>query len=231
MKHAMHNVWKYSLATTLGLALGSAAPDAALAQDSSLMRRSQDGQRRPLTLQNESMLFQRIEPPKTLQLNDIVTVVVNINSRMFSSGNVQNRKQINLDIILRDWVGLDGLAFRPDPQSLGDPRFRGAVNSQFRTEADLKTRNGLTFTIAAKVIDVLPNGTMVIEARQQFNINEEQWERWLTGVIRREDVSPDNKIESEDIAELNVHNREIGMVRDGYRRGWLQRFYDRFQPF
>ena len=124
---------------------------------------------------------------------------------------------------MRDW--------RSDPQSAGDPRINAQLNSQYRAEADTESRNTLTFTIAAKVVDVLPNGTLVIEAKKTVEINGDTWERALSGVIRREDVTPDNKVLSEDIADLRVMTRETGQVPDAYRRRWLHKIYDRFAPF
>jgi flagellar L-ring protein precursor FlgH len=78
---------------------------------------------------------------------------------------------------------------------------------------------------------VLPNGTLVIEAKKTVEINGDTWERALSGIIRREDVTPDNKVMSEDIADLRVMTRETGQVPDAYRRRWLHKLYDRFAPF
>ena len=110
------------------------------------------------------------------------------------------------------------------------PRVAGQYNSRFRSQADLETLDAMTFTIAAKVVDIRPNGNLVIEARRTIENNAEIWEQSLTGTIRREDVSPDNKVLSEDVAELRIKKRESGQVRDGYRRGWLTRLFDKLQP-
>ncbi len=208
-------------------------PLVASAQDSSLLSSPPPlaPGARPVTLESVSLLYTPPEPLKVLQLHDIVTVVVNINSRMQSDGEIENRKRANLDAILANWVGLDGFAFVPDPQADGDPQVTGNLNSQFRAEGELKAKSSLAFTIAAEVVDVRPNGTLVIEARKEVTINEEVWQRSLIGVIRREDVTPDNKVQTEDIANLRIYTYETGQVRDGYRRGWLQQMYDRFQPF
>jgi flagellar L-ring protein precursor FlgH len=95
----------------------------------------------------------------------------------------------------------------------------------------LETRDSLKFRIAARIVDIRPNGNLVIEAHRQIRNNEEVWQQSLTGIIRREDVLPNNTVLSEDIAELQIDKREIGHVREGYRRGWLTRFYDRYAPF
>jgi flagellar L-ring protein precursor FlgH len=213
-----------------GWMIGSGVP--AYAQDSSLFNRGNSAYQLPLTAENASLFYKIPQPVDTLQLHDIVTVVVNINSRALSEGDAQNRKISKLDAHLQNWILLDGLRkVTPDPQSAGEPRIQAQLNSQFRTNADIETRNTLTFTVAAKISDVLPNGTLRVEAREFVNINSDLWERSLTGVIRREDVTPDNKVLSEDIADLQVFTRETGQVPDAYRRHWLHKLYDRYWPF
>ena len=76
-----------------------------------------------------------------------------------------------------------------------------------------------------------PNGNLVRERNRRIRINEDQWEQSLSGVVRREDVLPNNTVLSQNIAELSIDKREVGNVRDGWRRGWLTRWYDRFQVF
>ena len=50
----------------------------------------------------------------------------------------------------------------------GDPRIKGQLDSQFKTEADTSTNDSLTFRIAAQVVDIRPNGNLVIEARSEI---------------------------------------------------------------
>jgi len=213
-----------------GWLIGLAVP--ASAQDSSLFHRGNGPYELPLTAENASLFYKIPEPHDVLEMHDIVTVVVNINSRALSEGDAENRKVAQLDAQLMNWIKLDGLRkVIPDPQSAGNPRIQAQLNTQYRAEADISTRNMLTFTIAAKVTDVLPNGTLRIEAREQVNINGDLWERSLTGIIRREDVTPDNKVLTEDVAELQVFTRETGQVPDAYRRHWMHTLYDRYWPF
>ena len=215
-----------------GWMIASGVP--ASAQDSSLFNRGNGnpGYQLPLTAENASLFYNMPLPVDTLELHDIVTIVVNINSRALSEGDAENRKVAFMNTQLGNWILLDGLRkMIPDPQSAGDPRITGQLNSQFRAEADIETRNSLSFTIAAEVADVLPNGTLRIEARELVNINGDLWERSLTGIIRREDVSPDNKVLTEDVAELQVYTRETGQVPDAYRRHWLHKLYDQYWPF
>ena len=61
--------------------------------------------------------------------------------------------------------------------------------------------------------------------------NNELWEQSLIGEIRPEDILPNNKVLSENIADLRIEKRETGHVRDSYKRGWLFRIYDKVKPF
>ena len=125
----------------------------------------------------------------------------------------------------------DGKSIRRAPQSGGDPPVSGTYNSQYRAESDMELRDSLAFRIAAKIVDIRPNGNLVIEAHQDIENNEELWRISLTGVVRREAIQADRTVNSDSIAELKILKKELGQVRDGYARGWFTRWYDHFKPF
>jgi flagellar L-ring protein precursor FlgH len=62
-------------------------------------------------------------------------------------------------------------------------------------------------------------------------IDEEEWELSISGVVRPEDILPNNSVKSEKIAEKRIQRLSSGQGRDGVRRGWLQKIIDKFQPF
>ena len=212
-----------SMLAALGLARSAAA------QSSSLY--GSPDHRAPLTLANDSWLYQKVEPPKELQLNDIITVVVDEKSQMISEGQVDQRQQASLKARVLNWIKLDGFGIKPAPQVDGDPQLTTSLTSQNRAESEIESRDALRFRIAARVVDVWPNGNLVLEARRSVKVNDEEWEQSLIGVIRREDVLPNNTVLSEDIDNLRLYKRENGQVRDGYRRGWLLKAIDRVKPF
>ena len=92
--------------------------------------------------------------------------------------------------MLADWLAFDGKDIFPAPQEQGDPRISGSLQSQYRTESEMELRDALTFRIAAAVVDIRPNGNLVIEARREIRINEEVWVQSLTGVVRRQSIGP-----------------------------------------
>lgn len=219
--------WWLRLSATVGLLL--AGNGACWGQSSSLYGAPES--RPALTLGNTSWSYQKLPPPRELQLHDLVTVIVNEKSRTYSQGDLQRRRNANLDATLKDWIRLEGLSIKPDAQSEGDPRIQGQLTSQVRAQNLMEARDNLQFTIAATVVDIRPNGNIVLEAHRRIDNNEERWEYFLTGIVRREDILPNNTIQSEDIADLQIQKLESGQIRDGYKRSWLMRLMDRFAPF
>lgn len=218
-----------SLLITIGLGLTSTVR----AQDGSLfLKPAQTPQ--GLTLKNSSFIYRELPPearPRELQANDIITVIVDFRSRFLSEGDAENRKTANLTAVLADWIKLDSGSLKPAPQSDGDPTVSGILNSQYRAESDVELRDSISFRMAAKIVDIRPNGNLVIEGHQTIRNNEERWRISLTGVVRREAIQADRTVSSDSIYDFDVDKEELGQVRDGYARGWLAKWYDRFKPF
>jgi flagellar L-ring protein precursor FlgH len=209
-----------------------AAAHTACAQNSSLFRQDIPAtQGQPLTLATTSWLYQKAEPPKEIKLHDIITVAVSEKDALVSKGNVQRRRTAQYQAELEDWIKFKGLSIQASNPSGGQPDINGDLNVQDQAQMELDTNNALSFSIAATVEDIRPNGTLVIEAHLMVHNNEELWEQSLTGIIRREDVLPNNTVLSQNIAELSIYKRELGHVRDGYKRGWFTYWFDRFSPF
>lgn len=173
-----------------------------------------------------------LPPPKEVRVRDIITIRVDVSQRVISDGEVQRRKQGRWDAVLNDWIYLNGLrSVKPAPQTDGDQRAQYNVNQQNRATGDLETSESLKFEVATTVQAVLPNGNLVLEAHRKVRINEELWMVALSGICRREDIQPGNMILSKDVAELSIDKTELGIIRDGYRRGFITRFLDTFSPF
>jgi len=224
---------RFSILLSGWLLLTLAGSSVAQGPSSSLFRRdlpqSPNG---PLTLDRSSWTATPPPPPPQIRVHDIISIRVQENAQMFSEGEIENRKNSTYNATLLDWVRLAGIdILKPAPQSDGDPTVAGTVNSTYRTEGGLETRELLTFNIAAHVVDIRPNGNIILEARREVRNNSEIWEYALTGEIRAADIDPGNVVLSRDIADLRIKKRERGVVPDAYRPGFVKRFFDQFHPF
>lgn len=247
MKHTIRHQWRFALPLTLCLGSATiafaqpfAAQQIAPAEgpNSSLYAAKMAQQAsQPLPGPNSAPLSGSwyetpIPPPKEVRKGDLIKIRVDLGSRLTSDGEIQRRKNTQYDALLNDWVILNGLRnVKPAPQSDGDQRVRGTTNQLYRATGELETSESIKFNITATVVDILPNGNVVLEAHWKINSNNEQWTRSLSGIVARENIGPGNLVLGEDVAELHIGKDEIGHVYDSYKRGWITKLLDIFSPF
>lgn len=186
------------------------------------------------TLNNSSFIYQTLPPEamqRPLEKQSIITVLVDYRSVMQSEGSGESRRTGAYNAALTNWLKFDGKNIRRAPQSGGDPTVSGTLNSQMRAESEVEQREALTFPIAATVVDIQPNGNLVIEGRSEVHLNEEVWMAYISGVVPRQMIGPDWTVRDTAIADKRIYKHEKGAVRDGYSRGWLGQWYGKYKPF
>jgi flagellar L-ring protein precursor FlgH len=189
--------------------------------------------RPPLTLREYSWTYEKPPDVRPIQLHDLITILVDYRTRVATEGEMDRKKKTNADAVLADWILLKGLFHMiPDPQSAGDPKISAKLDNKFKAEAEIETNSSMTFSITCHVVDIRPNGNLIIEGHHSIRNNNEVWDCSLTGEVRDKDVNKgNNTVRSDHVANLRIHKRESGHVRDGYRRGWFLKFLDLIQPF
>ncbi len=203
----------------------------ATAQSSSLL--GNPDQRRPLSLSDVSWTYQAPEAKREIRVNDLITVNVSEKATVLTDGSINQQRQAQGDWTLANWIipSPKGLGIIPDPQSNGSPQINGTVNNTYRANANMESKEGVTSKLTCHVVDIRPNGTLVLEGRRTIAVNDMNWELSLTGSIRPQDVLPNNSVSSENVADMRLVKRETGQVRDGYKRGFITEFLDKYAPF
>lgn len=154
------------------------------------------------------------------RVGDIVTVRININDRAQTINNFNASRDSKNAISLANFFGT-----RPKP--ILDTQTKPETN----TRAQVNRNEQIFTSLAATVIQILPNGNLVISGRQEMRINFEIRDLILTGVVRTEDISSTNEIPLEKIAEARVSYGGRGQLSDLQQIPAGQQVLNQILPF
>jgi flagellar L-ring protein FlgH len=107
---------------------------------------------------------------------------------------------------------------------------KGGLSNSFDGSGATSRKNSLLATITAVVREVFPNGNLYIEGKKEVIINNERQYIIVSGVIRPEDIGPDNSIRSDLIADARIEYSGRGILAEKQRPGWLGRVLDVVWP-
>ncbi len=129
------------------------------------------------------------------------------------------------DFDLPSWLPLDST-------NNNNLEFRLDANSDFDGEGESEQSNKLTGDVTVTVTEVLPNGYLVVQGEKRIGINQGNEFIRLSGIVRPQDITPDNTVESTRIADPTITYQGEGMVADANTMGWMARFFNSmFSPF
>ncbi len=106
-----------------------------------------------------------------------------------------------------------------DPSAL----VNASADSKFKGSGATSRSGTLSATITARVLEVLPNGDLVLEGAREIEINGDRQMVVLTGVARPRDVSDQNVVLSPSIGQLRIRYFGRGLMKDNLKPGWLIR--------
>jgi flagellar L-ring protein precursor FlgH len=109
---------------------------------------------------------------------------------------------------------------------LGQPAALGALsnlasltgNQTLDGSGSTSRSNVLTTTLTGRVVEVLPNGDLVVQATKEVGVNSEKHQIALRGIVRWNDVSLNNQVRSDRLAMMNIQLNGKGLVSDAIRR-------------
>jgi flagellar L-ring protein precursor FlgH len=163
------------------------------------------------------------------QIGDILTVKVNITDKANFDNETKRSRDAKDDAGIANLFGLTKVPLTKTPipgrlltaDSTTSTDGKGSVN---RTEA-LKTN------VAAVVTQLLPNGNLVIEGKQEVRVNFELRELIVAGIVRPEDIENDNTLDSTKIAQARIAYGGRGQITDMQQPRWGQQISDVILPF
>ncbi len=106
-----------------------------------------------------------------------------------------------------------------------------AGSSEYKGGGTITNRQAATGRAAVTVIDVLPNGNMVVEGVRLVRFSGETQYASLRGILRPVDVQKDNTVLSTNIADAQIEFVSEGSLTEAQKKGWLLRLANKVSPF
>ncbi len=183
-------------------------------------------------IERSSLMAVAVERPRPIQPNDLITIIVREQKKYESNARADNQKKWNVNSELSDWFHLyDHYKLGADRFPYGKPGVQFQWDNKTQNKAQDDREDKFVTRITGRVVDVKPNGTVVIEAKKYEKHDEEESVLTLTGTCRAADITPDNTILSTQVHDLKIVETNTGAVRDTTRRGWIPRMIDFLRPF
>ncbi|MBW2186873.1 MAG: flagellar basal body L-ring protein FlgH [Deltaproteobacteria bacterium] len=103
--------------------------------------------------------------------------------------------------------------------------------NDFKGSGSTSRKEDLVATLTTRVVEVLPNATLRISGSKSVTVNHEQQLIHLSGIVRQQDISASNLIDSKYILDANIIYTGKGVIDDKQKPGWLLRLLDNVTPF
>jgi flagellar L-ring protein precursor FlgH len=154
------------------------------------------------------------------RVNDLVTIKVVESISATGSADSSLDKSSNGSASVTKLFGLEGrLPSSMDPTSLA----AASASTKFKGSGTTSRSSDLTAIVTARVVEVLPNGDLVLEGAREIDINGDRQLAVLTGVLRTSDIEPNNVALSSSIGQLRIRYFGRGLIKDNLQPGWLIR--------
>ena len=172
------------------------------------------------------------EDQRADQVGDILTVMIDIKDEAELDNETERTRTSGEDANLNSLLGYELALDRVLPQAVDNTDLIDATaTSNHKGTGSVQREEEVKMTLAAIITQVLPNGNMVIQGRQEVRVNFEKRILELAGVIRPEDISIDNTISYDKIAEARISYGGKGQITDVQQPRYGQQVYDILFPF
>jgi flagellar L-ring protein precursor FlgH len=163
--------------------------------------------------------------------NDLVTIIVREAFDTQLDAETSTEKQTDFVGGIQEFPRLnlsDLLDLQLTPNTFEDGTIQLDVNfdSEFEGAGEYTRSETMTGRITARVIDVKPNGTLVLEARKTLVNDGEEVTITATGICRVEDITPENTVLSTQLYDLFIDKQHEGELKDSTEKGILTRVLD-----
>src|SRR5258705_5401626 len=178
-------------------------------------------------LRNGSRAF--FKDQRAARIGDILTVTVNFTDNANINNETVRNRTSKEDSGITDFIGAQTIT--QARKILPGKLLTTDSTSKYDGSGSVDRKENLKTNVAAVVTQVLPNGNLVVEGKQEIRVNFEIRELIVAGIVRPEDIQSDNTIDSSKIAQARIAYGGRGQITDFQEPRYGQQFTDVLLPF
>lgn len=171
------------------------------------------------------------EDPRARRVGDVLTIHLVESTNASKSATTNTKKQDTVDIANPSLFGTTvqwNAPARSPFVNRSNLNLGASLSSdqEFKGDAGSSQKNSLTGSVSVTVAEVLANGNLVVRGEKQIVINQGSEHVQLTGIVRPQDIQPDNSVLSTQVADARISYGGRGALADANQHGWLTRFFN-----
>ncbi|MDE5440623.1 flagellar basal body L-ring protein FlgH [Bradyrhizobium sp. CSA207] len=163
------------------------------------------------------------------QVGDLLTVAVNITDKANIENDTQRSRTNSENSGISDFLGAKTIT--QANKILPGRILTADSTASSEGKGSVERKEALQTNVAAVVTQVLPNGNLVVEGKQEIRVNYEIRELVVAGIVRPEDIQSDNTIDSTKIAQARIAYGGRGQIMDVQQPRYGQQVMDVLLPF
>ena len=172
--------------------------------------------------------------PRSFSVHDLVTIVISESSKSKSSADAKADKDYDMSAEIGAFMTLDPTSLAGGPVNLDGaslPAFDVTGSKGFKGKGNYSRSDDFTARVTAEIVDIRPNGLLVLEARREIVNDGETQVIMLSGICRPEDIDGNNQVLSQRVADAVIKKETTGQLRETSEKGIIARILDSIFAF
>ncbi|MCI0540896.1 MAG: flagellar basal body L-ring protein FlgH [Verrucomicrobiales bacterium] len=163
-------------------------------------------------------------------VGDVLTILIQESNTATKDNSLKTARSSGID------ASLETFLYSPTASSFLTkggklPALKLSGKNDFSGGGQINNSEKITSRLAVTVVDVLPNGNLVIEGKRTTSFVGETQDAVLRGIVRTADIAANNTIYSYNIADATIKFVSKGTITNSQKKGWFSRIWDKVAPF
>jgi flagellar L-ring protein precursor FlgH len=160
------------------------------------------------------------------QIGDILTIKITEDSKVDNKAKRDLKKEVDKSTTFNGELNIDHIL-----PSIPGFTMEAESTNELKSKADFKDERSFTDQVTVVVVDVLPNGNLVVMGTRSRDIAGDVQIIEVSGIVRPSDIAFDNTVKSEQVADFRIVSKNSGVAEPYTRTGWLGGIFDIIWPF